>query len=341
MLRTVFVHLGKAPADHLWLNLKRHQELFPKQPVHVILNDSSHALNAQALRIPITYYQPSVHQNDLLQTLSHESEFRQGFWRFTLERIFALETFHDQYPDDSILHVESDVLLMPNFPFLEFEQSKKMAWTNYNSERDVSAILFSPDKEETSWLVRQIEEQLSADKSLTDMTTLARIRMANLDRVSKLPGIRESLENRNQTCFDSAVIGMWLCGEDPRNHYGSLRIHNNSEYLSGSINFDPSQYIYSFTPEFGLQIEFNSQKVSIICLHIHSKDLRLFDKDWESYLLDFVKRSKETKQIRMFLLPVLINLLKSNFSQKTFLPFVLGIPPIYKMRMWAREKLHL
>ena len=339
MLNVVFVHLGKASVEHLWLNLQRHRDLFPEQKVHVILSDLAHSQRAQALGIPVTYYQPTEFQNELLESLTHGSEFRQGFWRFTLERIFALETFHNQNPNASILHVESDVLLMPNFPFSELESFNLMAWTNYNSERDVSAILFSPSREQTSWLIREIEKILTINKSMTDMTALAQIRRSNLDRVVQLPGVNESLENQLTHCYDSAVIGMWLCGEDPRNHYGSLKLHNNSEFLRGATNFDPSKLIYSYSPKLGLQVEVGSQKILINCLHIHSKELGLFDQNWEERLIDFVKLSEDSKPKKVFLMPVLVQLLRDNFSQDTLLSFILGVPAIYRLRMWARQKL--
>jgi len=339
LLNVVFVHLGTVPAEHLWLNLERHSRLFPDYPPKLILNDKIHAEKAKNLGIPTTYYQPSDYQNQLLESLSNGFAFRQGFWRYTLERLFALETFHSQHPGDSILHIESDVLLMPNFPFFEFEASNKLAWTNYNAERDVSAILYSPRIEETTWMVRELEKLLVVDKSLTDMTALARIRAMNLDRVNQLPGVKEAKSEGLSHCYDSAVLGMWLCGEDPRNHYGTLRLHINSEFARGSIDYDPSEPNYSYSPDMGLQIKLDSRPVIINCLHIHSKDLELFGQNWERRLVNFVNLSQQMKPMKRFLLPVLIRLVKDNATQGTLIRFLLGIPPFYRIRMWARKKL--
>ncbi len=339
MLNPVFVHLGTAPVEHLWLNLKRFSELFPEYPPKIILNNNSHAEKAKNLGISITYYQPSDYQNQLLESLSNGLAFRQGFWRYTLERLFALETFHNQHPSDSILHIESDVLLMPNFPFFDFESSKKLAWTNYNAERDVSAILYSPKIEETAWLVREIEKLLAADKFLTDMTALAQIRAMNLDRVNQLPGVKEATSEGLSHCYDSAVLGMWLCGEDPRNHYGTLRLHSNSEFTRGSIDYDPSKLNYSYSSDVGLQIELASRPVTINCLHVHSKDLELFGQNWDRRLENFVNLSQQAKPMKRFLLPVLIQLIKDNVTQRTLIRFLIGIPPFYKFRIWARKKL--
>jgi hypothetical protein len=341
LLNVVFVHLGSAPAEHLWLNLKRHSELFPDHPAQIILSEKTHAQEAENLGIPITYYQPSEYQDQLLESLSNGFAFRQGFWRYTLERLFALEIFHKQHPNQSILHIESDVLLMPNFPFSDFDSSDEMTWMNYNSEHDVSAILFSPRIEETTWLVRELEKLLVTDKSLTDMTALAKIRAMNSDRVNQLPGVIESKSGELSHCYDSAVLGMWLCGEDPRNHYGFLRLHNNSEYSRGSIDFNPSELNYSYSSTKGLQIKLASQPITVNCLHIHSKDLRLFGQNWESQLKYFVNLSKQPKPMKKFLASVLVQLFKDNAAQNSLIRFMFGIPPIYKFRMWARQKLKM
>ncbi len=341
MLNVVFVHLGSAPAEHLWLNLKRHSELFPDYPAQIILNEQTHVEKAQSLGVPIAFYKPSDYQHELLETLSNGFAFRQGFWRYTLERIFALETFHKQHPNESLLHIESDVLLMPKFPFSDFESSTKIAWMNYNSEHDVSAILHSPRIEETTWLVRELEELLEDDKSLTDMTALSKIRANHSKRVNQLPGVNEAKSGEISHCYDSAVLGMWLCGEDPRNHYGFLRLHNNSEYLRGSIDFNPSEIKYSFSSTLGLQIELASRTITVNCLHVHSKDLRLFGENWEGHLRNFVNLSLQSEPKKKFLVSVLIQLLRDNANQHSLIRFLIGIPPIYKFRMWARQKLKM
>jgi hypothetical protein len=132
---------------------------------------------------------------------------------------------------------------------------------------------------------------------------------------------------------------MWLCGEDPRNHYGTLRLHSNSEFTRGSIDYDPSKLNYSYSSDVGLQIELASRPVTINCLHVHSKDLELFGQNWDRRLENFVNLSQQAKPMKRFLLPVLIQLIKDNVTQRTLIRFLIGIPPFYKFRIWARKKL--
>lgn len=313
--------------------------MFPEQPAHLILNNDIHVSKAQAIGIPVTFFEPSEYQNRLLAEMAHGLDFRQGFWRFTLERLFALETFHNQHPTDSILHVESDVLLLNGFPFSELLHSERLSWTSYNEKSDVSAILFSPLPEETSWLAREIENLIQVDKNLTDMTVLAVIRASHPDRVSLLRGVKEAFESGESNCYDSAVMGMWLCGEDPRNHYGLLKLHNNSAFLIGSTNYDPSGLKYCFDRDSGLHIQFKSKSMRMNCLHLHSKNLNFFGENWEQELLKYIEISNNSKPVVKFLPSVLIKLLKDNQRQKTLIPFLLGIPTLYKLRMFARKKL--
>ena len=43
--KAVFVHLGKSPAKHLWLNLMRHKILFPEIETHLIIDERKHIKN--------------------------------------------------------------------------------------------------------------------------------------------------------------------------------------------------------------------------------------------------------------------------------------------------------
>ena len=338
MLNLVFVHLGEAKADHLLPNIMRLMDSFSQYPVHLVLNDSQLAKEATDLGVPVIFYEASPKQNQILGNLAHDSKFRQGFWRFTLERLFALEVAHRNFPNDGLLHIESDVLILPTFPFEELENEAKLIWTTYNSTHDVSALLFSPNQDYSRWFVAELETEIGKDFMLTDMTALSKVRKSNLDKVGVFPSIREALDKNLKGSFDSAAIGMWLCGQDPRNHYGQRKLHKNDEYLNKSINFDPASFEYIYSPELGLQIRLNSQVITLHCLHVHSKDLRLLSKTWESALVEFVNLSIYKDARTNFNLQEFVDLVLSNIKQGTLLPFLAGIPPIYRLRHRLRKK---
>lgn len=337
MLNLVFVHLGDAVADHLLPNIKRTQKLFPEHKVHLILSNQKLADQAAKIDIPVTFYAASEQQERILQAMEHDTEFRQGFWRFTVERLFALEIFHQEFPNEGLLHIESDVLILPAFPFNELENAKKLIWTKYNLTHDVSALLFSPNLEYSRWLVSEIESALKIDHSLTDMTVLSKIRKLYPSKVDSFPSVADALNKRLNAAYDSAALGMWLCGRDPRNHYGQLKLHLNDEFINGSIDFNPASFEYKYSPTLGLQVENHSQQIALYCLHIHSKDRQLFSETWESSLANFVNLSANKKEQTTFLFRVFIKLVFSNIKQRTFIAFIAGIPPIYRARMRLRQ----
>lgn len=249
MLNSLFVHLGPAKADHLFLNIERHKYLFPDRPVHLVVDDEQLIEKAREKKIPVTIYTASRNQNKLLESLNHDTKFRQGFWRYTIERLFVISFFHEKYPDTGILHIESDVLILPNFPYEELESGKKIRWMTYNKSHDVSALLYSPNLTQSQWLVERLMEELGENQFLTDMTALSTIRRNNPDSVETFTDIKEALDKGSVGAFDSAAIGMWLCGQDPRSHYGILKLHNNGEFNSKSIDFNPASFNYTYGSE--------------------------------------------------------------------------------------------
>lgn len=337
MLNLVFVHLGDAGVDHLLPNIKRTQKLFPEHKVHLILSNQKLADQAAKIDIPVIFYTASEQQERILQAMEHDTEFRQGFWRFTVERLFALEIFHREYPNEGLLHIESDVLILPAFPFDELENREKLIWTKYNLTHDVSALLFSPNHEKSKWLVSEIESALNAEHLLTDMTVLSKIRRSYPNNVDSFPNVTDALNQRLNAAYDSAAIGMWLCGRDPRNHYGLQKIHLNDEFTNGSIDFNPASFEYKYSPVFGLKVEYHSQEIALHCLHIHSKDLQLFSETWESSLANFVTLSANKQEQTTFLFWVFMKLLLVNIKQRTFIAFIAGIPLIYRARMRLRQ----
>lgn len=337
MLNSLFVHLGPAKADHLFLNIDRHRSLFPDRPVHLVVDNEQLITKARAEKVPVTIYSATESQNELLESMNHDTKFRQGFWRYTIERLFAISFFHEKYPDAGILHIESDVLLLPSFPFEELESCEKIRWMTYNKTHDVSALLYSPNLNQSQWLVEHLMDELSKNLFLTDMTALSTIRRNNPNLVENFTNIKEAFDKGSEEAFDSAAIGMWLCGQDPRSHYGILKLHNNGEFNSKSIDFNPASFKYMYTSEKGLQITHNSMLATVHCLHIHSKSLKMFDVNWESELKKYIELSENASPISQYSFKLFLSLIRQNIEHKTLFPFLAGLPYIYRLRMKLRK----
>lgn len=269
----VFVHLGSAKVRHLWKNIKRIKKLFPDKTITVIYSDSSHKENILQSGAEPFLYNTSDQDEDLLSRISQNRLFREGFWRFSLERLLALEAWHSKLNSDSpMLHLESDILIFGNFPFKELATSEKLSWIQVTETHDVSAILFSPSAEQTKWLTSSIRKELINNSGLTDMTVLNQIRRKNPKLVSLLPTLCTPSREKFQGIFDGASLGMWLTGRDPRNNLGIIRRHLKFEDAIDQAG--EAEYSFNNGMLFTCSA---SGTYPIYNLHVHSKRMNLFN----------------------------------------------------------------
>ena len=352
----VFIHLGKSPAKHLWLNLGRHMRLFPDIETYLIIDEERHIRNIPK-DVRIIQFE---RKNQFLQQKNlggHDHKFRRGFWRFSLERLFALAEFHEIIPNKGILHIESDVLLMPNFPWHEIDSVNRPLWNNYNEERDVAALLYYPNFKIHSEVITIIEDLLTKNPLHTDMTVLAEIRKMSTVPNSFFPSIASEVPDlRNLSnkvgsifldkiadssffelgVFDGAPIGMWLLGHDPRNNYGASIVHDLSPIVSGDSIIDPSCVDYEIDNHGNLNIvsRLTQKKTKLWCLHVHTKSLKLFSPTWERELREYVELARNPSEIFRFSKLTLWLMLIESIKSRTFLRFIIGLPIVHRFRRW-------
>jgi hypothetical protein len=358
----VFVHLGKSPAKHLWLNLRRHQQLFPHVKTYLILDERRHAKN-----VPhgVETYFFERENEFLVESVfkAHDQRFRRGFWRFSLERLFALAEFHKTIPQKSILHIESDVFLLPNFPWDALINLESPMWNNYNLERDVSALLFYPNYWTHSNTINKIQGLLTENPSHTDMTVLAELRNRHTEAFQFFPSLSNVLPELKNTLnetekkfiervnavdyfqngvFDAAPIGMWLLGHDPRNNYGKAFIHDASPIVSGDSLVDPSNIAYEMNDSGHLFLVSKSsgRRINLWCLHVHSKSLQVFSKNWDRELRKFVKLADNPMPIATFSVSAIWNMFTQSIQGRTVIRFIIGLPLIHRVRRWLSPLKH-
>jgi hypothetical protein len=358
----VFVHLGKSPVNHLWLNLQRHQRLFPQIKTYLILDEKRHLKNVPS-GIEIYFFKRESNFLDESVFNAHDQKFRRGFWRFSLERLFALAEFHKSIPQKSILHIESDVFLLANFPWSTLSSVETPMWNNYNFERDVSALLFYPNYQAHAKTIRQVQELLVENPGHTDMTILAELRNRYSDEYNFFPSLSNivaELKNSLNQCeskfierlkctdifengvFDAAPIGMWLLGHDPRNNYGKAFIHDPSPIASGDSIVDPSSVGYEMDDQGNLFLvsKLSGLKINLWCLHVHSKSLQIFSKNWDLELRKFVHMTNTPFPIAFFSKSALWNMLTQSMKGRTFMRFLIGLPLIHRVRRWISPVKH-
>ena len=343
----VFVQLGVAPSEHLWANLRHTLEIIPYVSITVIVDQDSLA-NA-----PInsgwnywTYERKEV-ISSIVREKSQDKNFRDGFWSYTLERLFAFAQYHQIYPDKKLIHVESDIFFLPGFPIEKFMSIDKLAWLRVDYERDVAALIYSPSGVDAKFLETELVRELKHYRHTTDMHLLFQIREKNPERVEVLPSLSADSYTMGTEAvklngplhkqlsvnyslfdgvFDPAAIGIWLTGSDPRNSYGATMYCATEFILKNGSFVNPAAGFFTYSREQGLVLNTIESEVRVWNLHVHSKDMRIFADSWEIYLTKLISKSANKRSYKKRSLKVLIWLVRHNLKNKTLIRFTAAHP---------------
>jgi len=318
-LHVVFVHLNTKFPKHLIANCYRMRSLFPEVNLHILHNTDSTL--PDELGVAIHKIETSTYESDFK---NHEwsRDFRHGFWQSSLLRILVLEQFHELFPNDSILHVESDVILMSGFPFDKIAQLDLPYWNSFGKKADVGALIYSPRMSYTKLLVASLRKAVNANHQITDMTALNFVRNESPDVFKVFP--TSYLDASFETIpfiFDGAVLGMWLFGQDPRNHYGfQPRFLNLTESLysivRGSVHLSDAGL---------LTLREGSEVSQIVSLHLHCKDTRLFEAN-STLFKRRVRSSSKRIHVVLFKPSVFFKLTIEAIKQNELRGFVYNFP---------------
>ena len=340
-LKSVFVHLGGTIPEHLRLNLLRHLVLFPERRLTLIVDQDLDKLLPK--EIEIYRYEVPKDDEELLDRMELVSDFyfRSGFWKYTFLRLFALDDFHKTYPLVPILHIESDVILMENFPWEKFESLNKLAWLGVNNLCDVASLVFSPNSYETNFLISEVRKIALNDPNTTDMYSLRQFVLKNPTRHIYLPSLTmqnsripekfDSIAMKQlkyfQGYFDPSAIGMWNFGEDPKNRYGI----RNRYYVDMSYDLDPSKSKYFY--ENGTLLD--NDGLNLFSLHIHSKFLPLFGHKWQKAIAREIDEARNNTKLVSFSFKAFLGAITDRKPKDNFWLLIANIPGINFFRRFA------
>jgi hypothetical protein len=318
----VFVHLSTAVPRYVWANIKRTSKTFPSLKVVLISDLEENLVRANTLGVTASAYKADQEILDLLANRTLNSEFRKGFWKTSILRLFAYLEFVEANGTPAI-HIESDVLLTRDFPWDKLTALDRLAWLQFNGDRDVAALITCPNGIEAKWLNETLRAEIKLNSTCTDMTLLSDISQKSGDKVHLLPIAPKSdsklfqLDSTSEArsansklysqlggIFDGAALGMWLYGQDARNNFGLLKRHVN--LFDSYIDTSNLQVVYKKGSLFYVE---DNQNHKIFNLHLHSKIEMDFGKLW---LIRLILNSK--------LAPIRYELI--TFAPRKFLEFV-------------------
>jgi hypothetical protein len=352
MLTLLFVHLGTKPPEYLLGNILRTQKLFPEQKI-VLLTDRNE-LNEWSTenKIEFAHYVQDQSFNQIFTFGSFDAKFRGGYWRHTIERMVAINSYHKKFPTSKLLHIESDVIILPNFPFERIALLSEVHWLRYGPRADIAALMYFPNGEATTRFNFHLLEQFQ-ERPGSDMHVLFGLRESLPEYYLTFPIVKrelalslnreitdlsvekiENTESNHGGIFDAFGIGVWLFGFDPRNRYGFTKVHTREVIDSGDIYIDASKLEFIFNDHGELYAKTSETKlIPIYNLHVHSKNLRLLSTSWIPEMTRFIELNKNAEsKIVSFQPKVLFQVILQTIRSRNLLNLLLQLPAIERVK---------
>ena len=291
----VFVHLNSPIPLYLKLNIVSTIKKFPNAKVVLIRNDKkSNGIHSDLWHFD---YKPGSSSQSIENSLSHPKDFRDNFWFSAIQRFDALR-FYIESSQESILHLESDVIVSRDFPLEKFITSEmKIAYPVVADNRGVASSVFIRDLETAEKLIRFADDACSVNSRTTDMEILARFFEKNQDIATSLAFGPESIYAYDENflirtvqstfdiyngIFDGNDIGVYLFGTNPRNTRGVSYVRtsiqgNYAKVDKWNFNFDNLRKF--------INLEFGGEVYLIYSVHATSKQLTLFHHITQKYVI--------------------------------------------------------
>lgn len=304
----VFIHIGKEFPEYLQTSVKQARLFNQDTDIYVVGNyralrrKKSFFSGLDVKTITCESLIMSDQHQQFLKKSKIDSSFREGFWKYAIERFFYLDELMDQQNLSHVYHLESDVMLYTSVNQLTPIMKKYytgIGATFDNDERCIAGLIYFSGKK-ASWDFADYMVK-TATKNYNDMDTLSHYRKESSPKkidhlpivMDKYDGNLRSLSGKypaNQmlfsnhfedfdSLFDAAALGQFLGGEDPRN--GS----RGPGFINESCVFNPSKFQFIWIKdEKGRNVpyvNYKGKKIRINNLHIHSKNLKEFQ-SWGS-----------------------------------------------------------
>jgi hypothetical protein len=341
----VFVELNRLPKYTL-LNISRTKHLFPSIPI-VLLTNVSNKKGLSELQqkkiCEIVKVDLNPNRVALMKASKVEESEKGNFWISTLERIFVLLDYHQRHPEAGLLHLESDVILFPSFPWDSFAKLPELAWGRYSATHDVAAILFSPNGVQSNLLKEALLKELEENPDITDMTALSRVarKKSTVNRV--LPSafldrnvtLRSSLNctavqydelTKNiqlfSGIFDLGSIGMWIDGIDPKHSLGISSTMPTNIFQKGESLIDLQEAKFAVGDDGQLSVLASDKEIKVHSLHVHSKRRRWFSQEWKAEISSAIQAINAGRKVYRFSFHVFVNVFVQNLKQGTLLRLI-------------------
>jgi hypothetical protein len=328
-MNILFAHFDTPIPKYLENNLIRCKNLFPSHSV-ILLTNVNYKLK-KFNGINIVKYFPSKNWEMVKNNLNHSHEFRKNFWFLSLGRLIAISEFVIAN-NAEVLHIESDVLISKDFPFEAFSQGDpEILFPQVSESRSIASTLYLRNAKVANELIDFIKVNSTEDSYITDMkvlSKLSKLQAVNFRSLPSIPSNSRSLQNNHNLnlkaneesikyfkgVFDGAHLGVYLFGDDPRNHRGKSKVR---QVITDSF-FVPQKIDFVFNLErnfLDIYDPMTNSSIPIYSLHIHVKSAKIFT---ESYTLSYLKsavfesskQAEEQLYFKVYLKSVILSLIR-------------------------------
>jgi len=301
----VLVYSGKRLPEHHLANVRLLSKTFPAKDVITVVDhrEAQNQLRKRNFSSYLVNYEIEAF-NKLKDRLSHNEKALNGFWYKTIKRFYMLREFMKSESVFPVLHIESDVILFPNFPFERLSAFAADLAYPFVTESSAAASIFFVRSVKALEGFLTFAESDSLVNTDTDMTLLARY--AENHSVTILPTLvpDQAAESKlfpfglEQSgfggIFDAATYGQFLFGLDPRNNFGLRKVFSRPTSHLAS----PQELTFWFSKnDKSLNVTTSSgSTLPLFNLHIHSKDLRAFSESFDD--ANFLRKRCDSNMIK-------------------------------------------
>lgn len=294
-MELVLVYLGSRVPNYLEKNLTLLANQFPDNPV-VLLSDNASEIARLTSEIGqvkfVEVSNPELTWVETLKRSKYSTDFRENFWTKTLARYYSIFEYMLTQPEQSILHIEADIWLSPNFPMAKFiEIDESIAYPLTNVHQGVASTVYFKNFHAAKLLKEFSEECMHEDPATTDVSVLGNLYLRYPKEILILPTAASAesyfhdfvtqatrlkmSENYGRFCgvFDASTWGQFLTGEDPRNNIGRKLVYHHQLHHSVC----PKMARFNFCKEAGLTATLENKQFEIFSLHVHSKNSQILD----------------------------------------------------------------
>ena len=278
-------------------------------------------LNKKKLNSSINIFDLDKYNTNLYEFNTHKKQdyykWRKGFWIKTINRFFIINEFTKSNKINSFFIGELDNI------FFDLDQLEKKLNQfkydihipfDYEEKKCIGSLIHFKNQIKLNKLCSFIKEEIKATFK-NDMILLYNFSQKYKEEVNFFPNLFNSKDskmiNELNGYVDSASIGQYLFGTDPRNTFGFLynkeiKLKNNSEKI---CFFYKSQRFF---------IYFNNKEIKLYNLHIHSKlNDFLFKEEKIKLILSNINQGKKTLMsfnVQSSLIIILLNLYFPMFN---------------------------